>query len=108
LLFDVSYVSAKHGPDYEDKRAVGDKIGGFPFMDQVIWENKTLAFRINYELMNNSYIFLEYQQSEIAANGYYNITTKKNVTAAEVLNKYTPDFYQGKRATIIFGLNIGF
>lgn len=108
LHFEFSFINEKKGPDYIDDRSAGHAVGGYPYLEEVIWENKTLDFKTVYEIVNNGYIYFEYASSNITSKGYFNKFDNITITAEEVLSKYTPAYLRGSTGTIIFGLNIGF
>ncbi|OFX47606.1 MAG: hypothetical protein A2X13_11675 [Bacteroidetes bacterium GWC2_33_15] len=89
LILKADYLFAQKGKDYDD---LGGSRLGNPFMDNVEWENKTVSLRASYQVINDGYIFVKYQHSEI---------TGDNI-------KYTPAYYYGTRNTISLGANIGF
>lgn len=89
LSLKLSYVYAQKGKDYDD---IGGSRLGNPFMDSVEWENKTIAFRASYQIINDGYIFLNYVNSNITGD----------------LDKYTAPMFHGKQNTISFGANFGF
>jgi hypothetical protein len=89
LSLKLSYLFAQKGKDYDD---LGGSRLGNPFMDTVEWENKTIAFRASYQIINDGYIFLNYVNSNITGD----------------LDKYTAPMFHGKQNTISFGANFGF
>jgi len=84
---------ARHGPDekYDD----GADIVATPFMEHVAWKNTTYALNVNYEIVNNVYV-------------YGNITISDIIGDEELVKKWTPDYYIGNQTTISGGFNIGF
>lgn len=89
LSLKLSYLFAQKGKDYDD---LGGSRLGNPFMDTVEWENKTIAFRASYQIINDGYVFLNYVNSNITGD----------------VNKYTAPVFHGKQNTISFGANFGF
>lgn len=108
LHFELSMMDKKKGPDYKDDRSNGHVAGGYPYMESVIWENKTLDLKVEYEIVNNTYLYFEFANSNVSSKGYFNKFDNVNVTAEEVLKKYTPEYLWGNTGTIICGMNIGF
>lgn len=84
---------AKHGPDV--RYITGTDIVSTPFMETVSWENKTLALDIRYEVVSNVYVYLNAMKSSITGE-------------PDMLNQWTPAFYQGDQMTISVGFNVGF
>jgi hypothetical protein len=92
----LTYRIARHGTDYNYKELLNNgNSSGLPFMDKVIWKERAVLFSVRYEIVNNAYFYIHYR--------YSNITGEP-----DVLNKYTPEYYQGKTNTITVGANIGF
>ncbi len=89
LSLKLSYLHAQKGKDYDD---LGGSRLGNPFMDSVEWENKTIAFRASYQIVNDGYVFFNYLNSNISGD----------------LDKYTASVFHGKQNTISFGANFGF
>jgi len=89
LILKLSSLYAKKGTAYDDLG--GSRLGNH-FMDSVEWENKTIAFRASYQIINDGYVFLNYVNSNITGD----------------LNKYTAPMFHGKQNTISFGANFGF
>ena len=77
LRFDASWMLARHGE--------GNTLRSLDYRDQEI----VVAGR--YEVINNAYIFLEYQRRQVEGDV-----------------RYTPEVYLGKTNSIVAGINIGF
>jgi len=92
LHIDILYSLACHGEayDYESSQNKGLK-----FMEEVLWRNQTLQLNTKYEIVNNTYVYINYQYSNITGDQEY-------------IKKYTPEYYRGKTNTVSFGMNIGF
>ncbi len=94
LHINFSYTLAQHGDDYKitdpDSNPHSD-----PFLKNIIWQNNQLGLLMRYEIVANAYFYINYR--------YSNITGEQTV-----LDKYTPEYYQGKTSTITLGANIGF
>ena len=89
LTLKLSYSYAKKGKDYDD---LGGSRLGNPYMENVEWENKSISFRANYQIINDGYIFLNYLHSNISGDQI----------------KYTAPLFHGKQSTFSFGMNFGF
>ncbi len=89
LSLKLSYLHAQKGKDYDE---LGGSRLGNPYMDSVEWENKSVAFRASYQIINDGYIFLNYVYSNISGD----------------LDKYTTAVFHGKQSTISLGANFGF
>jgi hypothetical protein len=85
---------AKHGPNvqYDDSPNV---IIETPFIESVSWENKTMAVDIRYEVVSNVYVYVNAMKSDISGD-------------TELLNLWTPTYYQGDQLTVSAGFNVGF
>ena len=112
LSTSVSYTYAEHGNDYqyirEEKKIL--EIISQPFMKDVVWSNKTLSFKANYEVFNNANILVQVDWSDIQAYDIAGALTPGEVwqTAQQYLDMYTPSYLQGNNTTITVGLNYGF
>jgi hypothetical protein len=89
LSFKLTYLYAKKGEDYDD---LGGSRLGNPYMETVEWENKSISFNVNYQIINDGYVFLKYLHSDISGDQI----------------KYTASVLHGKQNTISFGMNLGF
>lgn len=89
LSLKISYVYAQKGKDYDD---LGGSRLGNPFMDTVEWENQSIAFNANYQIINDGYLFARFIHSNISGDQ----------------DKYTSPVFHGKQNTISFGMNFGF
>lgn len=115
LDLSLNYTNAKHGNEYNYVRRVGTtnvikNIISQPFMNDVIWTNKTVEFNVLYEVLNNVYAVLNIANSNIQGHDAISdpITGEVRMTAQETLNYYTPAFLQGKNTTFTLGLSFGF
>ncbi len=66
-----------------------------PFVNQ-IWRNDIINFRAVYEVFNNCYAHVDLSYNNARA------------TSTEVLNRYSPEYLQGKKLTFTCGLSFGF
>ncbi len=89
LSLKISYLYAQKGKDYDD---LGGSRLGNPFMDTVEWENQSIAFNANYQIINDGYVFARFIHSNISGDQ----------------DKYTSPVFHGKQNTISFGMNFGF
>jgi hypothetical protein len=114
----VFYSNAKHGNEYDYVRrgvsngitAKVDDIISQASLGEVIWENKTIGFHSTYELINNGYVFVKVEQSNVQAFEPTKPATfgEKRMTATESLNYFTPQFFQGEKLTFSAGFSFGF
>lgn len=85
---------AKHGPFVE----YGDNASDIlytQFMESVSWQNNTLALDIRYEVVSNVYVYVNAMKSSVSGD-------------ADLVELWTPAFYQGDQMTITAGFNVGF
>lgn len=108
------YLSASHGNEYVyGRRGEAGSIKEIisqPFMKDKIWSNHSFGFRAVYEIVNNAYATLSFENSDIQGFDASSdaILGEKRMSAQSVLDYYTPTFLQGKNATIQLGFSIGF
>ena len=103
LKVSLSYVNAKHGNVYNYITNIpGLKVDAYPVLKNITWHKKSITFKSSYEFLNNSYIIIEYIISDI--KGY----DVDGLPAQYYLDKYTPDFFQGKHNTLMLSMNFGF
>ncbi len=97
----LEYTQIRKGKDYEALIEAsgelttlnGDEKKGVPFMDEVRYSKKSLKLSLLYQIINDAYIFAEYE--------YYDIS-------GEDKDLYTPPVYQNNNNMLSFGLNFGF
>lgn len=92
LKFTLDYVNAKKGPNY---RYEGNTKAswGLPFLSEVTWQRKAITGQISYQPINDLYINLGYEYSDISGKD---------------MSLYTPTYMQGKKSTLFGSVNIGF
>jgi len=81
---------AQKGPDHTE---LGTDRRGLPFLESVEWENRTLALKARYQIINDAYLHASWQYSDIHGTD---------------LAKYTHPLYHGKTNSITVGANFGF
>lgn len=94
LSFEAAYSIAQHGDDY-DINDPDAKVHSDPILQNIIWQNQNIHFSSKYEVLSNTYLFLDYN--------YQNITGEQ-----VAIEKYTPEYYWGRTNTFSFGVNVGF
>ncbi len=92
LHLSLLYSLARHGEAYDYKTTSNR---GLKFMEDVLWENQTFLIKAKYEIVNNTYVYLNYQYSNITGNQEY-------------IERYTPEYYWGETGTFTVGMNLGF
>ncbi len=97
----VSYLHAEKGNLRPYIYGVGP-MDRDPFMDDVVWRNKTVSIGGSYLFYNNISLFAEFHQKDI--RGY----DVDGVTAQEYLDMFTPEIFHGWNNTFTFGLQMGF
>lgn len=90
LYLHASFLLAQKGPDYDELG--GDRLG-LPFMETIEWENKSFSIIARYEIINDAFFTIEFQNSDISGND---------------LSKYTHPLWYGKTNTFSVGMNFGF
>lgn len=86
----LSYILAQKGPDYT---SLGTYRVGNPFLSSIEWESTEIKFDVNYQIINDMYVFATFARLNTSGN---------------TLKQYTPEFYQGKTNTFSVGFNVGF
>ena len=89
MTITASYTSARKGPDYTE---MGTSRLGLPFIKTVDWKDKEMALYVQWQIVNDGYVFLSAAQTDIS---------DKN-------NRYTPPFLLGKQVNIRSGICFGF
>ncbi|NJK84606.1 MAG: hypothetical protein HC906_00065 [Bacteroidales bacterium] len=97
IVFDFSWFKQRKGPDMPYIREKNPEDGksfvlGRIFMESVEWENTTIASKISWQPLNDLYLFVHYQNSNITGD----------------VEKYTPSVFHGKTNTLGAGINFGF
>ncbi|MDR3652675.1 MAG: hypothetical protein P4L34_06870 [Paludibacter sp.] len=110
LDLSLSYVSAKHGNEYEYNRKAVDNIISQPVLGNITWSNNTVGFNAQYEIINNAYAIINVSYSNIQG---YNLTSttiigEDRLTAQGYLDLFTPAYLQGKNTTVTVGFSFGF
>jgi hypothetical protein len=97
LTIELDYIQDRKGPviTYQQVNGVNNN-AGTPFMNEVQWKSRAVLFKMQYELINDLYVFAQCYMSEVSA---------ANIA---ILNLYSPTFYQGNKITLTGGLNFGF
>lgn len=95
-----SFQYARHGNDlrYVD----GKTIDSYPVLKDNSWSSLTNSLMASYEFLTGCYISFEYRISN--TKGY----DVDGQTAQYYLNKFTPEFFQGKKNTLMVRINFGF
>lgn len=94
LSVELSHTQALKGPTKEFAQINGiNNVAGAQFMQYVLWNNSSIALRVNYEIINDVFVSGEYRYSDVSGM---------------MTPLYSPDFYKGKTNTVNVALNIGF
>lgn len=92
-VIDLSYTHSRKGPEGVYQLVNGSStVPGTPFMKSIEWENKIIGLKARYEIVNDAFVFLEFN----------------SITALGNVDDYTPSFYWGNPNTITAGVNFGF
>ena len=89
MKLELFYMHAKKGDEYGLNVTARR---GLPFMETVQWENTSIGFRGNYQVINDGYVFARFIHSDIKGD----------------VDQYTPSLFHGKTFTISAGINWGF
>lgn len=88
LDINLFFIDAIRGPDYT---ALGtSRVGNSP-LSSVDWHNTTYGIKASYQVINDLYTWVAASQSNIRGTGVWG-----------------PEYFSGKKTTIIFGLTFGF
>ncbi len=88
----TSYTFAQHGADYKYENVPPGHLHKLPLLKNITWESHSILISANYEIVNNAYVYIKYQNADITGK----------------LKKYTPEFYRGNTNTFSMGVNLGF
>jgi len=91
LKLSLSYSFSQKGPNYP-YTGVGNSMLGLPFINTVVWYNKSVSLALLYEVFNDISIFAGYSKSLIK----------------DQLQIYEPNYFLGNTNTINVGMNWGF
>ena len=100
LAVDLSYTYARHGNN--QSYIMGNNIVELQPLEEITWDNSTIELMVNYELVNNVYIFGSVAKSEIKG---YDID---GFSADYYLKLFTPEYFWGDQLTLSGGMTIGF
>jgi hypothetical protein len=100
LHLSLNYSLAEHGNEYAYLRS--STIANMPMLNDIVWKASILDLSINYQFLNNAYLFAGYKISSITGND------ADGFTAQYYLDKFTPAFYQGETRTLRLGFCLGF
>ena len=92
------------------RRNIGQVISEKPF-NNVVWTNLQFELKANYEIFNNCYahVNLLYNKASSPVTGAETSTVARHFDSSqEVLDLFSPYFYQGANFTAVFGLSFGF
>jgi len=95
VVLDLSYTVAYKGytEPFIQVNGVNANVAGTPFLTSYYWSNSSAVARLQFEIINDLFVFGGVQLS--------------NIGGLE-MNKYTAPFYYGNTTTINFGINAGF
>lgn len=97
LLIKAWYSRAQKGPEYEYQRGTDPATGtsyalGKKFMESVEWDRELMGLRIEYQLLNDFFVFAEVEKQDMMKDP----------------ERYNSSYYQGNLTTYSFGMNVGF
>jgi hypothetical protein len=94
------YLKAQHGNEFNYES--GYTVDSYPILKDITWSNVSHSVMCSYEFLTNCYLTLEYLASNVKG---HNVDGQ---TAQYYLDKFTPEFYQGKKNTFMVKVNFGF
>jgi hypothetical protein len=87
----ISYTHANKGPDHT---LLGTpRVGIVPF-SPVVWESDAFRFNANWQVINDVWI-------------YFGYTLQETKGEQEFVERYMPEFWQGKKGAVNFGIRVG-
>ncbi|MBN1185593.1 MAG: hypothetical protein JXB49_25140 [Bacteroidales bacterium] len=95
-----AYTNARHGNEYS--YIDGGTAVTYPILQDNTWTSVSHSLVFSYEILTNCHITLEYLHSN--TKGY----DVDGQTAQYYLDRFTPEFFQGKKNTFLLRFNIGF
>ena len=95
-----AWTSARHGNEYE--YIDGNEVVLYPILQDNTWTSVSHSLSASYELFTNCHFSLEYLFSDIRG---YDVDGQ---TAQYYLDRFTPEYFQGKKNTLMFRVNVGF
>lgn len=114
LDFTAYLKDAKHGNEYQyGRRGEAGSIKEIisqPVLGDVIWSNRTYGFKALYEIINNTYAVVKFENSNIQGFEALSDEIKGEIrmSAEESLKYFTPPFLHGNVNTFMIGLSFGF
>ncbi|MFO7370368.1 MAG: hypothetical protein R6X09_08880 [Bacteroidales bacterium] len=95
-----AYTNARHGNEYqyEDGRVAVE----YPILQDNTWTQVSHSLTVSYEFFTNCHLTLEYLGSN--TKGY----DADEQPAQYYLDRFTPEFFQGRKNTVKVMVNIGF
>jgi hypothetical protein len=100
LFARYAYDHARHGNEYQYIN--GNEAIFYPILKDNTWTSITHSLMASYELLTGCYLSVEYRMSD--TKGY----DVDGQTAQYYLDKFTPEFFQGKKGTVMVRVNVGF
>ena len=105
-------MNARHGNEYNyiNVNNIIKPILSQPVLGDITWSNNTVGMNVQYEVVNNSYAFLNMAYSDIRGHNLTStpITGEVRETAQGYLDLFTPAYLQGKNTTVTVGFSFGF
>ncbi len=95
-----AYTNARHGNEYE--YIDGNEAVATPILQDDTWTSVSHSLACSWEVLTNCHLSLEYRFSDILG---YDVDGQ---TAQYYLDRFTPEYFQGKKNTFMFRVNVGF
>jgi hypothetical protein len=92
---------AQKGNDYPYMRIPGQRVDEYPYLKDIIWQQKYAGIQINYYPVTNCRLHAAYTWSNISAKD------ADGLTAKHYLNLFSSPFLHGKNQIVEIGLSLG-
>lgn len=97
--FNLEYINSLHGEDFSYTFFENYTPGQIRFIEDIVWQKKSIILSITSEFINNTYLSFSYNLNNIIIND--------NITNFDILN-YVPEFYIDNPNIFSFSLNISY
>jgi hypothetical protein len=99
-MFRYAFTRARHGNEFE--YLDGNVAVTYPILKEDTWTLRSHSLLCSWEAFTNCRLSVEYLNSHTLA------FDADGVSATDYLNRFTPTYFQGKKSTVMFRINVGF